>query len=64
MKIISHYRLLINIALLTAFLPIFGSRAAMWVKDDIQFNLKKAAELKNYLENKKMIIDGDAYEER
>ncbi len=32
MIILSHYKLLINTELLTAFLPILGAKAAMWVK--------------------------------
>jgi len=32
MIILGHYKLLINSELLTALLPIFGGRAAMWVK--------------------------------
>ena len=31
MIILGHYKLLINSELLTALLPIFGGRAAMWV---------------------------------
>jgi hypothetical protein len=31
MIILGQYKLLINTGLLTAFLPIFGGKAAMWV---------------------------------
>jgi hypothetical protein len=38
MIILSHYKLLINTELLTALLPIFGGRAAMWVKIRILYS--------------------------
>ncbi len=47
MIILSHYKLLINTELLTAFLPIFGAKAAMWVK--IQLKSLKMKKLFNLI---------------